>query len=714
MSNWSLRKIVIAGFRGYNGSQTVDLSAPFTLLEGPQGAGKSSTLTAVEWVLFGDEVAKKAIGIDERKDWEIRNRKAGATTVELVLSNRQEELRITRTDQNRKRGAAFSWELNGKQSRDEGKLRALLGISPKDYFSAVHLHQEVIRALLTEEPRSRRDMLDRLLGLSDLRNMLDGIKQARLAEALRAADQKYNGIEAQLNAILATKRTDVQNRKNAAAARGVASFSGNGSERLCFDVQTRLERFAQQCAATLTVLPSAATLPAQRSFSTSAKQALRTLRNEQPDLKRQQTLLQRQSQLQTLQAAYISEANAFRALENTRAQIELKVGNRAQVRARIDGELKPELNAVKKKRAELDKRAGVIEEAIQYFEAIRGAAEKPACPICEKEVSDVSHLHEHLDELREAFAKEIEPIQQKITSAESEIERLEGEIRQLDRLDSQIKRQAGKVGEAKMPIETALGRTIGDGEDPNSLINAVLVGIVTELGTIKDQVASSNKQLNEIDDAIQTVDEVLAVLTLESEIEQILKIKDSDEYKAVQQAKHDLEQLGADVELIQSSVGDTVRSAAKEKLDAAKKAIADNFRKLGSRTDFREIEIDPETYEILAVRDGEKISALSIFNQGDLNCAGVSVFLGLGAAPGVSHDLGFLILDDPSQSMDKAHKDRLVALFDSLPEDKQTIVSTSESDFAQTIMDRVVRKKKHYVFDMWSDAKGSQPELSPV
>jgi exonuclease SbcC len=713
---WRLKKLVVAGFRGYNGSQTIDLTAPFTLLEGPQRAGKSSTLAAVEWALFGNEIAKKAIGIDERKDWEVRNRNADEAVVELVLSNNQEELRITRSDQKRKGGASFQWELNGKPSIDEGQLRSLLGISPKDYFSSVHLHQEVIRALLIDEPRSRRDMLDRLLGLSDLRNILDGTKQAKLAEALKAADQKFNGIEAQLNAIVANKRRDIQNHKNAALAKAVAAacFTENGAEQLCRDVKSLLEQFAQQCGVTLGPLPSVTTLQAQREFSASARRALRMLRNEQPDLKRQQALLDKQSDLQKLKSVYVSDAKELQRLESARAQIEREDGTREKIQARIDSELQPKLGTAKRRRIEIDKRAGVIEEAIQYFEATKESTTKSACPVCEKEVVDIAHLRAHLNELRDAAKNDLAPVQNEIEKLEAEILRLRNRVRELDALLGQITPQQGKVAQSKQSAQAALGRTIAGGEDPNPVLNWELARISGELEGIKDRVAKSNEKLNEIEDAIQAVDEVLKVVGLEAEIDQLLKIKDSDEYKAVESAKNDLEQLAADVELIQSTVADALQSAAKEKLEAAKTAIADNFKKLANRPDFHAIEIDPESYDILAVRGAEKVSALSIFNQGDLNCAAASVFLGLGAAPEVSHQLGFLILDDPSQSMDKTHKDNLVALFNSLPEDKQTIVSTSESEFAQTILGSVMRKKKHYRFEPWSDDKGAQPKEAQV
>jgi len=131
---WWLKTLTIEGFRGYVESRHLEVSDPFVLLEGPQRSGKSSTVTAVEWALFGDEIAKKQIGIDERKGWQVRNRSAAEARVEMVLERGNDTLKVVRSDRRTRSSPNFYFELNGVQSRDEGELRALLGIEPKDYF----------------------------------------------------------------------------------------------------------------------------------------------------------------------------------------------------------------------------------------------------------------------------------------------------------------------------------------------------------------------------------------------------------------------------------------------------------------------------------------------------------------------------------------------------------------------------------------------------
>jgi len=56
------------------------------------------------------------------------------------------------------------------------KLNELLHqITFKDFMSSVYQHQEVIRFFLTQEPKLRDEAIDRLIGLSEYRNIIEGI-----------------------------------------------------------------------------------------------------------------------------------------------------------------------------------------------------------------------------------------------------------------------------------------------------------------------------------------------------------------------------------------------------------------------------------------------------------------------------------------------------------------------------------------------------------
>ena len=709
---WMLKEITVTGFRGFVAPKTFLTSEPLTLFDGPQRSGKSSTLVAIEWGLFGDEIAKKAIGIDERRGWKIRNSNSDEARVEMVLEKGQDILKVVRSDKKRKGTSRFYFELNDSQDTDEGKLRAILGIQPKDYFSSVHLHQETIRVLLTEEPRSRRDSLDRLLGLSELRNIIDGIKLAKISQVLRDADDKFGLIETKLNAVVTSKRTDIQRAQETGVEKGLASndFSENGAGRMYETVKTALVNFASHAGLTITDLPLAHTTDEQRIFVTLAKQSLRKLRDEQPDLKRQKGLLEKQLRLQDAQQTYKALLDKIQRFSEEKKHIHETDGDQEKLRFQISDELSPKFEDAKDRRNEIDKRAGTIEEAIKYFEAIKTPIDKQPCPVCEKPIDDMMHLQMHLSKLRADLDKDLAPIRAEIEKYEIEINRLEGLTQRLSDLDKEIRTQSELLMEHKSIAETVLGREIKDTEDPIVILGAELKKIERELGKLKTAVKESNQKLNAIEDDISKLEQILTVLNLEAEIGDLLKIRETDEYKEVENRKLELEKFAADVDLICQAIENVLQASAKAKLGAAKDSIATIFKTLANRPDFSKIEIDPDNFEILAVKDSEKVPALSIFNQGDLNCAGLSIFLGLGVAQELSHELGFIILDDPSQSLDSSHMKNLAGILNAIPDDKQIFISTSESDLSSLILTNVVRKKKRYKFDPWSDIGGAQPK----
>src|SRR5262249_12165810 len=264
MDRYRLTSLTVKGFRGFPeeaGLKEFKFDRPCTLLLGGQRAGKSSTVTAVEWCLFGDEVAEKsATGIQERKRWLIRNKKSAEASVELTLGRDEDVLKVYRCDRKPKTKTqpSFYYQLNnGSPQTDEAGLRVLLGIELPDYMSCVHLHQEVISALLIEEPQARKNALDRLMGLDHLRNLLDGIKTAQVASGLREIDAKFTGIEQAVNLAIAAKRADLKRAVQDAQAHGIEEkeLALEGAKSRCNDIAGRIQTFANDCGLAAPTLP---------------------------------------------------------------------------------------------------------------------------------------------------------------------------------------------------------------------------------------------------------------------------------------------------------------------------------------------------------------------------------------------------------------------------------------------------------------------------
>lgn len=80
-----LKALKVKGFRAYTKEREFVFDNPAILLFGENHCGKSSTLNAIEWCLFGNECVGKETGIRERVDWEIVNRNMRPPDALVVL-----------------------------------------------------------------------------------------------------------------------------------------------------------------------------------------------------------------------------------------------------------------------------------------------------------------------------------------------------------------------------------------------------------------------------------------------------------------------------------------------------------------------------------------------------------------------------------------------------------------------------------------------------
>src|SRR5437588_6511220 len=79
------RRLTVQGFRGFRDAVEFHFDRPATLFFGENRSGKSSTLNAIEWCLFGDDCLGKQTGIRERIGWVVANRHLPAPELRVAL-----------------------------------------------------------------------------------------------------------------------------------------------------------------------------------------------------------------------------------------------------------------------------------------------------------------------------------------------------------------------------------------------------------------------------------------------------------------------------------------------------------------------------------------------------------------------------------------------------------------------------------------------------
>jgi exonuclease SbcC len=104
------------------------------------------------------------------------------------------------------------------------------------------------------------------------------------------------------------------------------------------------------------------------------------------------------------------------------------------------------------------------------------------------------------------------------------------------------------------------------------------------------------------------------------------------------------------------------------------------------------------------------IKAVPILNHADINCAALSIFLALAGSAQISHRLGIVILDDPSQSLDKPCKKNLCAVLTGLCESRQVIIATADEELKSAISE-IPKNKISYNVKEWTPTGGPIVEV---
>ncbi len=186
----AIRSIRIENFRGFRVEQSIDLAASATVVSGPNGKGKTSFFDAVQWLLLGSLSRLADLASRRSGDYIVNSfapRGAVATvSAELELDGRL--VSLTRSGDYKK--SKLTWvdaerSLEGADA-SHALCMGFLGdpeISLADtVLTSGILQQDVVRAVLQEEPKNRYRHMAALLGLDEIAEFENDAKR-RAGEA---------------------------------------------------------------------------------------------------------------------------------------------------------------------------------------------------------------------------------------------------------------------------------------------------------------------------------------------------------------------------------------------------------------------------------------------------------------------------------------------------------------------------------------------------
>jgi DNA repair exonuclease SbcCD ATPase subunit len=715
---FTLTRLIVKGFRGFREAEEFTFDQPATELFGDNRSGKSSTLNAIEWAMFGDACAGKQTGVRERVGWIISNQHSPAPAVRVQLDMEGPEgtyiiVRMLRRPA--KKGAAEETleltlpndtTLTGDVANE--RLAGLLKSSFRDFFTTVYQHQEAIRAVLTQEPKDRNDAIDRLLGLSDQRNLLCALEGADLRGRQKDIAKDLSAFEDQIKAGLAARENDLVLLRQEAQEVGLGRSQLNGAAALhaARNTAEALRKFSQEAELDLPELHIPDEWTGLGEYDKSTKRAIGQLRSQVPGIEEQKKLLKQQQRLLGLKTAWDTLQQHWSDLSRKCRALDKGYIGRKAVDTKI-AEAAEKLEAEEEQLRQTNGQAAVVNEALGFLDSV--GDEEPPCPVCGTVVPGLTN------KLKKLWATKLKTLVERTTAR---IDGLKAQLKELRGITAQYQKlndEAELLKEEHLSLRDKsaelLDAELGDDDDLLALSVGHLKRLDIRLKELEQAIQGRQGRLDAIEQDLGLVRLVRDYLHLEQKKQVLETIQESDLFKQLEASRDQVAQLVEDAESIKNAVAEVAREGAETRLAAAGETIDKYFRQVSRNPAVHQLKLavtaDKRTrrnsYDITN-QDGEDLTP--ILSQGDLNALALAIFLGLATAAKEGSTFRFLILDDPSQSLGSEHKKQLARLLDQVARHKSLIVATMDTEFHDCLYEEFTKAKREYRFGKWTPIEG--------
>ncbi|KPK77003.1 MAG: hypothetical protein AMJ89_03195 [candidate division Zixibacteria bacterium SM23_73] len=715
-----LKTIDIEGFRGFTQKTPIEFDKPIALLFGGNHQGKSSVLNAIEWCLYGDECIGEKSGIRERVGtgemaWRVVNDNSDKAHVKLEIEGEKGAITITRTEAKRKgkRGKSIKISLeNGTEKEgDEAdqELAKLLRVSFRDFAATVYQHQETIHDFVMQKPSEQSDVMDRLLGLSDYRNILDGIKKSNVSKVQKELTEEFDKLQIRVQEAIKIRQEELDDKRGKARDKGLSEEELNENKllELAESSNKDINDFARLLGLTPTPLSSLSNWENTDSFIKDIKNDCNRLWAESPDVIEQSKKQMERSQMVSLKSQYETQYENFKSKEKELEGFEQKNGNRNEIDNKIKKAVQ-EKEAVDKQIKQISPKAKLIEEGISILKSA-APSDTDICPLCGEKVPNLlEHLQKDWEQKINAQVEELNKQAGEVDEKKTDFERLKKEHIRLEQ-DSQTEKE--RLKKVIKNISQCLDKELTDQDDPATILSIEIKNIDQRLKKIEDAIKGKQSSINAILEKMDIMNLLYDILLFKKKLEEINQIQRTDEYQKQEKIRTSISNLVKDIEELSKIIKSCMLKEAEQKIDSARSAIDYYFRKITSNPAFQTLNIKVEedkrtggNFYIFEDQDGKR--PIPILSQGDLNSLALSIFLGLAKTSGDSHPLGFILMDDSSQSLDSQQKARLVEILNELSDIKNIIVSTMDTEMQQLLKDGLTKLKTICEFSAWTPDSG--------
>lgn len=701
-------RLSIRNFRGWC-QGTVPLDRPITLIVGENRRGKSSTLNAIEWCLFGKEIEKKASGIDERAEWEIECRGSDGDLVEvelaLALDGAETPAGVVRIRRRRKHGAGTREEdelavelTDGRtlvQSEAQGWMREHKFPDWEAWRRACYQHQEKLRSRLTVAD-DRSLVVSSLLGMEEYDRLHRILKDQQPGKMIADLDSELAEPEKVVLYRLRAPSEDLDESERRLGALGIQR------SRLAPALAVEIGRGAIERARTL----------ANRLVLTAAFPACGS-GADVPELRKWAdgwaTLVRKESKVhERFQGAAKRRAKLAGELEQLEPSEER--WRKAKERLETEQREKGDEAAQKKLLAECEKKVEEAEAALrsenkalallrEAAEVLRGALDKDQCPICDTHVAGLAARIEST--MRKDTGKRLSALAADRESARGRREALEKSVREVGRLTVEEK-EARKALEGKRSGLAALvspGRLDGSG-DLAAAARAEEESLALEIAGLESAQAALETELEEHRKDAERLRELAKWGAAAKRAQQRADLTNSPEWKTFQEAVDRAAAFAVDLDAMGAMAREAQEERSRSREAEVNRSLGEyvalitgtapgesglDVRVKGKRT--------PKGFSY-NVEDSGGGRALSILNQASLNAISLAMLFAQAEERARSGLFSIVVLDDPDQSLDDEHKTGLARAIERVAESCPVIVAATPGRFTERVMSHVALPRR--------------------
>jgi len=694
-TGFALRRLAAEGFRGIGEQLDLSLHPSATLVLATNGSGKTSMLGAIEWGLFGelhDQPRENATN-DELVNVNHHPREA---RVVLELANHDDTLLVERTKRIGKRASALTVTFSGvrrfQDTEAEQFLFQKLGLTFEDFYRAIYLHQESIRGLLVDEPRVRNESLDRLFGVDKLRDILSALSPKAVRERIKDIEAEKGRATAKLQGSIDTVNDRYERALQDAKRDGLNAGEltvAAGSRMLAEIVVGLVNAAAHVGYSDVVSIETPAGWSDLDRLARRARELVKSIRERGIGLQLGTGASDNMAiAVQVRTSLEAATAEAGKASGELAAKVQLH-GSGEQIEQRLT-EARQALADLDAENHRLGAHQSVVADTISY---LRADPDARACPICGRPIDSRDLIVRLQEGLEDAVRRQVEQLHDKQTTTRTEIGSLQSALADFQQASRTAERVQSQLTNARLAAIQVIGHAV----EPDAVAGA-LTAKIRELEAVAARNADARRQAESVLSGVETdIDRVRVLYRClqagdeRSQAMERLGTMDSDQSQADAQlaALGDLEE---GIETIARAVQEVAGERARVALEGSQDRVGTYYGELCNHPYFDRLRIAVEEQRVMgttrnnyiirafASTDGETTLASSRLSTAQMNCAALSIYLAL--ASGLEHNLGFLLMDDPSQSLDAEHKRSLASLLFRTSQDVQVVIATHDEEFA--------------------------------